>query len=190
MTNGLNPPPETEKILTAFGLNPQVFPIYYPMGAQPFTDGNGQPSGAVGATARLNRSLSNFPHMFMGLRISNEYDNLGQTPSADDVQLVRFLKEWTDAEQTVTINLAQQNITADQLAQQHLTGHDGINWAPFPAPFPMAGANDITVTIRRTTSYPLVAGVAVQPVARVTILAAVFRGDMRTAPVRRVHAGA
>lgn len=187
MTNELHPPPDTEKIMTAFGLSPQVFPIYYPMGAQPFTDGNGQPSGAAGATARLNRSLSNFPHMFMGLRISNDYDVLGEAPSADDVQLVRFLKEWTDAEQIVTINLAQQNITAEQLYQPHLTGHDGINWAPFPAPFPMAGANDITVEIRRTTSYPQVQGVPVQPVVRVSILAAVMRADLRTSPVRRVQ---
>ncbi len=187
MTNELQPPPDTEKIWTAMGLSPQVFPIYYPMGAQPFTDGTGQPSGAAGAQARLNRSLSNFPHMFMGLRISNDYDVLGDTPSADDVQLVRFMREWVDGQQTVDINLAQQNITAEQLFQPHLTGHDGVIWAPFPAPFPMAGANDITVTIQRTASYPQVNGEAVQPVCRVSILAAVMRADLRTSPVRRVQ---
>ena len=187
-------PVEAEKIWTAMGLSPQVFPIYYPMGAAPFTDGSGQPSGAAGALARLSRSLSNFPHMFMGLRISNEFDYFGDNPdpSADDIQRVRFLHEWVDAEQTVFINLAQQNITAELLPQMHLTGHDGINWAPFPAPFPMAGANDITVEVRRTTSYPTVTGaneqqIEVTPICRVTILAAVLRTDMRTSPVRRVH---
>ena len=78
----LPPPSDTEKIWTALGLSPQTFPIYYPMGAQPFLGGNGQPSGASGATARLTRDLSNFPHMFMGLRISNVYA-LGDDPSAE-----------------------------------------------------------------------------------------------------------
>lgn len=187
--NEMQPPPDTEKIWTAMGLSPQVFPIYYPMGAQPFTNGNGQASGAVGSIARLNRSLSNFPHMFLGLRISNDYDVLPQNPDADTVQLVRFMREWVDSQQTVTINLAQQNITAEQLFQPHLTGHEGINWAPFPAPFPMAGGNDITVEVRRTASYPNVLNVAVEPVCRVTVLAAVMRADLRTSPPRRVHGG-
>ncbi len=182
----LPPPSDTEKIWTALGLSPQTFPIYYPMGAQPFLGGNGQPSGASGATARLTRDLSNFPHMFMGLRISNVYA-LGDDPSADDVQQFRVMHEWLDGEQAVTINLAQQNITAERLIQTQLCGRGGEFWHPFPAPFPMAGANNISVEITRLTSYPQLGGVSVTPTCHVSILAAVMRGGMKTAPPTRVE---
>ncbi len=184
-------PPGTEKIWSAMGLSPQVFPIYYPMGDQPFLASNGTPSGAVGARARLQRPLSNFPHMFMGLRISNVYDLWTDVPqpTAEQVQLARFLREWTDAEQTVRITLAQQNVTAELLYQPHLTGHDGINWAPFPAPFPMAGGNNIQVEVQRTSAYPQFNDTDILPTCSVTILAAVLRADLETSPPRRVHGG-
>lgn len=182
-------PPGTEKIWTAMGLSPQVFPIYYPMGDEPFTSGQGVQSGAVGARARLQRPLSNFPHMFMGLRISNVYDLFADTPqpTAQQVELARYLREWTDNEQTVTITLAQQNITAELLYQPHLTGHDGINWAPFPAPFPMAGGNNIEVTVSRVSSYPQFNDAEILPTCTATIVAAVLRADLRSSPPRRVH---
>lgn len=173
------------------GLSPQTFPIYYPMGSKPFHDGSGNASGAVGATARLEKDLSNFAHMFMGLRIDNVYalppGDQGQDPDPDVVQAFRTYKEWLDAEQTVTINLAQQNVTADRLFQRQLTGAGGINWHPFPAPFPMAGANNITVEITRVTAYPPLGGAPVLPEVRVSILAAVLRADMQTAAPHRVH---
>jgi hypothetical protein len=53
----------------------------------------------------------------------------------------------------------------------------------------MAGANNISVEIRRSTSYPQLGGFDVKPTARVTILAAVLRADMRTAPPARVNQG-
>ena len=170
------------------GLNPQVFPIYYSMGPSPFNL-DGAQSGAVGSEAVLFTDLSNFPHMFMGLRINNVYaipSDLGGEPTAQ-VLLYRALKEHVDGEQTVQILLAQQNITADRLLQTQLTGSAGINWHPFPVPFPMAGANNITVNLRRVTPYPLLGDQPVLPVARGSILAAVLRADLQTAPVRRVH---
>lgn len=182
-------PPDTEKIWTAMGLSPQVFPLYYPMGEQPFQTGGGVQSGAAGAIARLQRPLNNFPHMFMGLRISNVYDLFADTPQPtdDQVRLARFLHEWVDSEQIVTINLAQQNITAELMFQPHLTGHDGINWAPFPAPFPMAGGNNITVEIQRRTTYPMFNDADVLPLVNATLVTAVLRADLDTSPPRRVH---
>lgn len=179
---------DQEKIWTAFGLDPQTFPIYYPIGPKPFLDGNGEPSGAVGARAELEKDLSNFPHMFIGIRIDNIYNipsEEGVDPTADVVQLYRALKEWVDGEQSITINLSQQSISVDKLLQVQLTGRNGENWHPFPSPFPMAGGNNITIDVERSTSYPLLGGEPVTPVVRASLLAAVFRGDMRTVAPHR-----
>ena len=181
-------PADLEKIWSAFGLQPQAFPIYYPMGPNAFIDASGDPSGAVGARARLGRDLSNFPHMFMGLRITNLYA-LPDEPTADDVQLFRALKEWVDGEQSVRIELAQQNITADSVLDVQLTGRAGIHWHPFPVPFPMAGANSITVEITRLSPYPQLGGSSITPQVSVSILAAVMRADLKTAAPHRVHGG-
>ncbi|TPV95538.1 MAG: hypothetical protein B7733_09435 [Myxococcales bacterium FL481] len=186
--NNLAPPSEVAKVWTSMGLQPQLFPQYYSAGPQSFTNANGEPSGEAGSSCTLTRDLSNFPHMFMGLRITNTYQ-LPNEPTAEDIALFRALKEHVDGEQTVSIDLAQQNITAQATLQVQMTGAQGITWAPFPAPFPMAGANNITVTLRRVTSYPLLGGQPVLPVARMTILAAVLRADLKTSSVHRVHPG-
>jgi hypothetical protein len=179
-------PSEVEKIWATFGLSPQTFPIYYPIGPKPFLDGEGNQSGARGATARLEKDLSNFPHMFIGIRINNVYQ-LPAELTAEAVQLFRALKEWVDGEQTVSITLSQQNITADKLFQVQLTGREGENWHPFPSPYPMAGGNNIALEIERVTSYPLLGGLPILPVVRASLLAAVFRGPMRTqAPHRAI----
>ena len=179
---------EMDKIWSAFGLNPQAFPIYYPMGPKPFLGSDGTPSGAAGAVARLTRDLSNFPHMFLGLRVTNVYP-LPADPSADDVQLFRALHEWTDGEQTMRVDLAQQNITADSVLTVQMTGRAGVHWHPFPVPFPMAGANNIAVEIVRTTGYPSLGGEPILPTVHVSILAAVLRADLKTSAVHREHGG-
>jgi len=179
---------DLEKIWSSFGLNPQAFPIYYPMGPKAFLDGAGNPSGAVGATASLSRDLSNFPHMFLGLRVTNTY-TIGAAPNADAVNLFRTLKEWVDGEQSITVNLAQQSISLDRVQQSHMTGRAGWHWHPFPVPFPMAGANTIACEIVRTTAYPALNGAAILPQCHVTIVAAVLRADLKTIAPHRVHGG-
>lgn len=167
------------------GLSPQTFPIYYSMGPVPFVDGNGDQSGARGAIARLATDLSNFPHMFMGLRITNAYD-MPTVPTEAQVQLYRSMKEYLDGEQTVRLDLSQQNVTADALEQNQLCGAGAINWHPFPAPFPMAGGNNISITLQRLTPYPqFTQGTDILPQARVSILAAVMRADLKTAATHR-----
>lgn len=180
-------PPDVQKIWSAMGLSPQTFPIYYSMGPNAFLDGNGNPSGARGSVARLTTDLSNFPHMFLGLRINNTYD-MPTTPTEAQVQLYRALKEYVDGEQVVRIDLSQQNVTADQLFQTQLCGAGSVNWHPFPAPFPMAGGNNLQVTLQRVTPYPqFVQDEDILPQARVAILAAVSRADLRTSAVHRAH---
>lgn len=177
---------EIEKVLTAFGLNPQAFPIYYPMGPQPFQL-DGVASGAQGAVAMLSHSLPNPPHILMGIRVSNVYD-LPADADADDIANYTAMKQFVDGDQTLYIDLAQQNILANPTYQTHVTGRaDGQHWFPFPAPFPMAGGNNVSLTVTRLTSYPQLVGEDVTPVCRATLVAAVLRGGSSTQPVRRVH---
>jgi hypothetical protein len=167
--------------------NVQWFPIYYPMGPTSFLDGDGEPSGAVGATARLSREIPNWPILFLGIRLSNVY-TIGTAPSNDDVNLFNVLKRHVDGEQTVRISLSQQNITAEATLQLQVTGKDAFYWAPFPYPYPMAGGNNIAVEVRRVTAYPTLGGEDIEPQLFGTILAQVARtpSSADTMPPMRV----
>lgn len=171
------------------GIHPEAFPIYYAFDSAPFLL-NGQPSGAVGAVARLSRSLPNPPHIVLGIRISNVY-TLPSGANADAVATYRACKESVDGEQTVLMNLAQQNITAELTLQKHITG-GGLQeyFMPFPSTYPMAGGNDITLEIRRLTTYPQIAGADVLPTCFATLVCTVLRmgaGYGATQPVIRRH---
>ena len=163
----------------------QWFPVYYPMGPKAFLDANGTPSGAVGSVAELTKDISNWPLLFMGLRITNVYA-LPATPSELDLRVFEASKRYVDDEQTVRIALSQQNITAEQTLQVQVTGKSGVYWAPFPVPFPMAGGNDIAVSVTRVTPYSQIDGNLIIPTCFATILAAVARNTEQTVPTRRV----
>lgn len=162
----------------------QWFPSYFPMGPKAFQDANGDPSGAVGAVAELTKDISNWPILFMGLRITNVYA-LPAAPTDLDVQIYKAAKGYVDDEQTVRIALSQQNITAEATMQVQVTGKSGVYWAPFPVPFPMAGANNIALTVQRVTAYPQIQGVQIVPTCYATIVCAVARNSEQTVPVRR-----
>lgn len=168
------------------GLEPQEFPIYYGLPPANFLDASGTPSGAAGSRARLSRDISNWPHLLVGIRIDNVYD-LPSAADADGVARYRACKEYVDGEQTVRVDLAQQNTTTDNVLQTTLCGRMGSgDWHPFPVPFPMAGANQINIDIQRVTSYPIIVGEdPVVPVVRVTLVAAVFHADRLTTGVHR-----
>lgn len=163
----------------------QWFPLYYPMGPKAFLDAQGVPSGDVGAIAELTKSISNWPLLFMGLRITNVYA-LPASPSELEVRIFETSKKYIDDEQTVRIALSQQNITAEATLQVQLTGKSGVYWAPFPVPFPMAGGNDISVTVQRVSAYPTIDQQQIKPVCFATILAAVARNEAQTVPTRRI----
>jgi hypothetical protein len=163
----------------------QWFPIYYPMGAKAFVDADGAPDGSRGAIAELTKVLSNWPVMFLGLRLTNVY-TLPTNPTADDLAIFTVCKRFLDDEQTVKVELSQQNITAEPTLQVQLTGKSGVYWAPFPVPFPMAGSNTINVTVTRATGYPEIQDVQIKPVVYGVIVAAVARNSEQTmAPLRR-----
>jgi len=172
-----------KQALTRQGLDPQVFPFYYDATA-PFLDSNGAPSGAAGAVASLRRELNNFPHLFFGVRIESVY-GLPDEPTADDLDRFRTAKEWLDDEAEFRIDLAQQNVTAEAITVKGMCGRNGTNWHPFSTPYPMAGGNNIQMTVRRLVGYPTIGDAAVQPVCRVTLVTASFRADMRTVPIHR-----
>lgn len=163
----------------------QWFPIYYPMGPRAFQDANGDASGLIGAVAELTKEISNWPILFLGLRLTNVYA-LPTTPTELDIRVFEASKRYIDDEQTVRIALSQQNITAEPTLQVQLTGKSGVYWAPFPVPFPMAGGNNIAVTITRVTSYPDINQLPIHPVIFGTIIAAVARNEAQTVPVRRI----
>jgi hypothetical protein len=163
----------------------QWFPQYLPFGSVEFVDNTGTRSGGRGAVARPSRSLPNFPILFIGLRITNTFE-IPQDPTLTDLATYEACKRFLDNEQTVFVNLSQQNITAEATMQSQLTGNGGIYWSPFAVPFPMAGANNIALDITRRTPYPNIGGSPVLPVVDVTIIAAQARTGPQTMPPMRV----
>lgn len=168
----------------------QWFPFYFEMGPEQFKDGQGDPSGATGSIATFTKSISNFPFLFHGIRVSNTYD-LDSDWNADDVAKYNACKNFVDLEQTVKIELTQQNILSEQTIVSHVVGRDGNYWSPFPCPFPMAGANVINVEMRRITSYPTIGtnpSIIIIPQVRCTLVGCVGRNKMQTQPPQRVGA--
>lgn len=170
--------------------DPEVFPLYYPASA-PFLDdgaGGGAPSGAAGAQATVNPTINNFPHTFYGVRVRNVYE-LPDPALADAFRAVKLV----DQDQTIRIELAQENVTANATLQDHVVGGaqgstGGIHWHPFPVPYLLAGGNEVNVVLRRLTSYPLLSvepEIPVLPIAHVTLVTGVHRKDFRTVPPQR-----
>lgn len=180
---------ELDTIWSKFGaLVPQLFPKYYAIGPVPLTL-DGVPSGAAGAEAILTKELSNFPQILYGVRISNVY-SLPAVPTATHIQQLQTYHDWLDGEQTVGINLSQQNVTAQPMLQAQLTGRGDSVWHPFPAPYPMAGGNSINLQVRRITGYPdFNESDPVQPVIFATLLCAEFKATRSTTSVKRILGG-
>lgn len=161
--------------------NAQWFPQYFPMGPVDFTSGNAVATGAAGATARLSKDIPNWPILFLGVRISNTYE-LPEEPTELDLMTYTACKRFVDDEQTVELKLSQQNIVSDPIQQTHLTGKAGIYWAPFGVPFPMAGGNNITILLVRTTRYPSIGDPLTQitPQVHASLICAVAKTEDQT----------
>ena len=177
---------ELDTIWSKLGyLVPQLFPKYYAIGPVPFTR-DGVPSGAAGAEAILTKELSNFPQILYGVRISNVYA-LPDPVDASHILQAQLYHDWLDGEQTVGVNLSQQNVTAQPMLQSQLTGRGDSAWHPFSAPYPMAGGNTVNLQVRRVTGYPdFIESDAVEPVVFATLLAAEFKATRSTTAVKRV----
>lgn len=160
----------------------QWFPFEYNLGPESFLGADGSPTGTVGSEATLSRPISNFPFIWKGIRIWNTFP-MNSDWGADAVQLFRVVKEWVDIEQTIKIELTQQNVLSDPILQPLVIGKGGEYWAPFVAPFVMAGGNNINISIRRATSYPDIDDDVITPQVHVAAVGMTGRkADSRTQP--------
>lgn len=164
--------------------DPEAFPLYYETDADFLLDNVA--SGAQGALARLTRDLNNFPHVVYGVRIWNVW-TLPVGADAAAVELARYVREWIEPEQTVEIQLAQENVTAQPTLQPNMMGRGGLHWHPFPKPYLMAGGNQFRIIVRRTTGYPQISDTDILPRCHATLVTVVSRADYDTVPPTRRH---
>lgn len=163
----------------------QWFPFAYSLGPESFLGPDGAAGGAVGARAQLSRPISNFPFLWKGIRIWNTFP-MNPGWDANAVQLYRAVRQYVDLEQTVKIELTQQNILSDPILQPMVVGNGGGYWAPFVAPFVMQGGNNITIEITRATSYPTIGGDIITPQVHVAAIGMTGRkNDFKTVPSHR-----
>jgi hypothetical protein len=163
----------------------QWFPFEYSLGPESFTGSDGAPTGLVGSEARLTRPISNFPFIWKGVRVWNTFP---MNPQWDVTAIAMFeaVKKWVDPEQSIKIELTQQNVLSDPILQPLVVGQGGGYWAPFVAPFVMAGGNNIDIVIRRATSYPTIGGDAITPQVHVAAVGMTGRKkDSRSQPPTR-----
>lgn len=165
----------------------QWFPFYFEMGPSSFIDAASAPSGAAGSIATFTKSISNFPFIFHGVRVENTYD-IQADWGADDIAKYQACKRFVDYEQSLKIELTQQNILSQHTLQSLVQGRNGDYFSPFPCPFPMAGANNITIEMQRITSYPVIGQDLIVPSVRVALVGCVGRNEKQTQPPHRVGA--
>lgn len=178
---------------------PQKFPVYYD-GVGEFKNEGGEPDGRRGSIARIQIPINNRPHEVVGVRIRNSYPRFptpvseGQEPideQGEDPVIVAnawndggglcCLLQDLDDEQTVEIELAQQNVIVRGIHQRTLCGANGIHWHPFPCSYPFRGGNNMSIRIRRLQDYPFdpldPLGTVIKPTAYVTVLGWMFVTD-------------
>ena len=160
------------------------------MGPTAFVQSGNVPSGGAGSIARLNKDIPNWPILFLGVRLTNTYE-LPTEPTELDLRTYELSKQWLDGAQSIEVKLSQQNIMSDPMQQDHLVGRQGFYWAPFGVPFPMAGGNNIALSLIRTLSYPSLATASqtplpIQPVVHATLICAVAKKNGQTVPPSRV----
>lgn len=176
---------EASKLFSAFGLSPGAYPVYYPFTPTQFQNGEGVVTGAAGSTATFTRPLNNFPHMIYGIRIMAVWQ-LPAALTADIARAAEFVKKYTDSEFTVRMEVAQQSVFLEPMLLPLITGQEGIHWHTFANPYPVAGGNNLSIVMRRVTSYPIIVGEdPIVPTIYGGIIASQFRGDFQTVPPHR-----
>lgn len=133
---------------------PQEWPLDYPDEAQ-FRLGR-DPSGAVGATARLTFVLNNRPHHVYGIRfaISYELPNEFERENYDFRERMRM--GGTDKGFRLNFQLSQSNVTSGPTDARAVCGVDGTVWHAFQVPLRMRGGNNIAVELQRVIAYPVI----------------------------------
>jgi hypothetical protein len=178
----------------------QKFPVYY-SGVSEFKL-DGKASGLRGAVATVEIGLNNRPHEIVGVRIRNSYARFptptiqiqDPAPGEGDPLPAPVNANWAaindgcclledlDDEQTVQIDLAQQNVIIRNMHQRELCGKNGIHWHPFPCSYPFRGGNNMFVQLTRLQSYPFTDNpspqeTVIKPTAFVTVFGWMYVSD-------------
>jgi len=132
-------------------INVQWFPIYQ-SGEAPFLLGK-DPSGLIGASAKMTIVVDNFPHQLYGVRFDVTYE----LPPAIFGQVLDYRRNMRDGgvddDFDVTIKLSQQSVVGEAAHVRNVRGALGVNQHPWPVPYPLRGANNIAIEARRNSSY-------------------------------------
>lgn len=177
----------------------QRFPIYYE-GVGEFKDADGDPSGAVGAVADVPISINNRPHELVGVRVVNVYEQLPLFETieiivqTDPLVIERKVQgvaglglpledlcchlQRLDGDQSLRVELAQQNVVVRDLHQRTMTGRDGVHWHPFACSYPFRGGNNVVCRLVRLTSYPEI----ITPTVHVTLVGWIWVSDEGVEP--------
>lgn len=147
---------------------PQLFPIYYPAEAE-FLNDEGGAAASRGSVATLTFQITTRPFALVGVRLRNLYElppegitferDGGEPPARTfyPPELIEYFKR-IDADQDVSVELAQQNIVIRPANMALVQGEDGIHWHPFACAFPFRGGNNVVVRTRRRVAYPEAVG--------------------------------
>jgi len=130
------------------------YPLYYEESAKFLV--NGQPSGLRGAEARVTFTLANQPHLIFGVVTSNTYELTDEVYPFFPTYYADMRQGGIDDQQTISISLTQQNVTAQPVSQDRFSGAAGTVWRPWPAIYFFRGSNQASITARRLVSYPAV----------------------------------
>lgn len=173
------------EIWSRLGLSPEAFPAFDAASPKFFEDNGGDANAVAGATVQVGYSLDNFPRMLLGMRIENIWQ-LPEEPEPEEVALAEYVSRVVDHQQTVEINLTQNNITLrNSVPQSSIQGKGGYVWHGFPVAYPGAGGNDVNIYVRRQTAYPIMRGVRINPKVHITLVSIILRGDRPTMAIQR-----
>lgn len=168
------------------GLSPEAFPGFDNSKPAQFQNSAGDFVATSGSQVKITYSLDNFPRMALGLRVRNVWE-LPDDPSDEEVRLAEYVSRYIDDQQTIEVTMTQNNVTLRnpglQAIMQGAAG--GYVWHNWPAALPLAGGNDLSVTITRVTNYPMLRDTRINPKVYVSLVEIILRADRLTvAPMR------
>ncbi len=154
------------------------YPRVFPASAPYLVDG--APSGAAGAIATLAIALDTFPQAITRITIAHTYQ-IADVLFLAQPEIYRNLAPIDDMA-TLRVTAAQQNVTANPVVLLGWQSARNAFPVPLPAPYLVAGTNQITFEVRRLVGYPTIPDVPpILPVAHVTVWTVSLQSDVSPA---------
>jgi hypothetical protein len=173
--------------MASAGYSTQAFTAFETLKALRFKNGNAIESANAGDVIQANFSVDVQPRLILGFRVVNVW-SLPDDPTAQEVELAKFVKEHVDDEQSFKLDMTRANFTLQNgTPQKALQGGGGSNvvWHYLPVPYPSAGAQDFSITLTRLSSYPKFRGVQIQPQVHICMVSQLLRSDWTSEILRR-----